>query len=64
MFTKDDFLHYFNQLRRIETEMRKTYQRLHHEIEHPKYKKLFGKLARQEAGHMALVKKLKDLFAR
>jgi len=62
MFTKDDFLHYFNQLQRIETEMHKTYQHLSNEIEHPEYKKLFNQLAKEEADHMALVKKLKDLF--
>ena len=64
MFTKDDFLHYFNQLQRIETEMHKTYQHLSNEIEHPEYKKLFNQLAKEEADHMALVQSLKDLFAR
>ena len=63
MFTKDDFLHYFNQLQRIETEMHKTYQHLSNEIEHPEYKKLFNQLAKEEKGHEALVQSLKDLFA-
>lgn len=63
MFTKEDFLHYFNQLLRIETEMKEIYQRLHNEIEHPVYKKMFGQLADEEKDHMALVKKLKELFA-
>ena len=62
MFTNDDFLNYFNQLERIETQMHQTYQQLSDEIEHPKYKELFAQLAREEAEHMALVQKLKDLF--
>jgi len=64
MFTKDDFLHYFNQIQSIEAQMHQNYQHLFDEIEHPEYKKLFGKLAREEVDHMVLVKKLKDLFAR
>lgn len=64
MFTKDDFLHYFDQLQTIETEMNETYLRLHNEIEHPVYKKMFGQLANEEKDHMALVQSLKDLFAR
>jgi len=64
MFTEDDFLHYFNQLQRIETEMHKIYQHLSKEIEHPEYKKLFNQLAKEEKAHEALVQSLKDLFAR
>jgi len=64
MFTEDDFLHYFNQLQRIETEMHKSYQHLSNEIEHPEYKKLFNQLVREEEGHIALVQSLKDLFVR
>jgi len=64
MFTKDDFLDYFNQIQRIETEMHKTYQHLLNEIQHPEYKKLFGELAKEEKDHMAQVQSLKDLFAR
>lgn len=64
MFTEDDFLHYFNQLQRIETEMHKSYQHLSNEIEHPEYKKLFNQLAKEEKDHEALVQSLKDLFAR
>ena len=64
MFTKDDFLHYFNQLQRIEIKMHKTYQHLSNEIEHPEYKKLFNQLVREEEGHIALVQSLKDLFVR
>jgi len=64
MFTEDDFLDYFNQIQRIETEMHKAYQHLSNEIEHPEYKKLFNQLAKDETDHMALVQSLKDLFAR
>ena len=64
MFTKDDFLHYFNQLQRIEIEMHKTYQHLSNEIEHPEDKKLFNQLAKEERDHEAMVQSLKDLFAR
>jgi len=64
MFTKDDFLDYFNQFQSIEAQMHQNYQNLFDEIEHPKYKKLFAQLAREEAEHMALVQKLKDLFVR
>ena len=64
MFTKDDFLHYFNQLQRIETEMHKNYQHLSNEIAHPEYKKLFNQLAKEEKDHEALVQSLKDLFVR
>ena len=64
MFTEDDFLHYFNQIQRIETEMNKIYQHLSNEIEHPAYKKLFNQLAKEEADHITQVQSLKDLFAR
>jgi rubrerythrin len=64
MFTEDDFLHYFNQLQRIEIEMNKTYQYLSNEIEHPEYKNLFNRLAKEELDHLALVQSLKDLIAR
>ncbi len=64
MFTKDDFLHYFNQIQRIEAEMLKIYQPLSNEIEHPEYKKLFNQLVKEEKKHEALVQSLKDLFAR
>ena len=64
MFTKDDFLHYFNQLQRLEIEMHKIYQHLANEIEHPEYKKLFNQLAKEEKDHEALVQSLRDLFAR
>jgi len=64
MFTKDDFLHYFNQLQRIEIEMHKIYQYISSEIEHPEYKKIFNQLAKEEKDHEALVQSLKDLFAR
>ena len=64
MFTKNDFLYYFDQIQGIETKMHDIYQRLHHEIEHPVYKKMFGQLANEEKDHMALVQSLKDLFAR
>jgi len=64
MFTKDDFLTYFNQLQSIEIQMHKTYQHLSNAIEHPEYKKVFAQMAKEEADHMALVKKLMDLFAK
>ena len=64
MFTEDNFLDYFNQIQRIETEMHKAYQHLSNEIEHPEYKKLFNQLVREEEGHIALVQSLKDLFVR
>jgi len=64
MFTKDDFLDYFNQLQKIEIEMHEIYQHLSNEIEHPKYKNLFNRLAKEEKDHEALVQSLKDLFAR
>ena len=64
MFTEDDFLHYFDQIQRIETEMNKIYQHLSNEIEHPTYKKLFNQLAKEETDHNAQVQSLKDLFAR
>ena len=64
MFTKDDFLDYFNQLLRIEIEMNKTYQYLSSELEHVEYKNLFNRLAKEEMEHMALVQSLKDIFTR
>ena len=64
MFTKDDFLHYFNQLQNIEAQMHQNYQHLFNVIEHPEYKKMFGQLAKEETDHIVLVKKLKKLFAR
>ena len=64
MFTKDDFLDYFNQLQKIEIEMHEIYQHLSNEIEHPKYKNLFNRLAKEEKDHEALVQSLKDLFTR
>ncbi|MBW1780737.1 MAG: hypothetical protein JRL30_08340 [Deltaproteobacteria bacterium] len=64
MFTKDDFLNYFNQLHNIEARMHQTYQQISDEITHPTYRKLFNQLAREEAEHMGLVKELKDLLVR
>jgi rubrerythrin len=64
MFTKGNFLEYFDQIQSIEKQMHRTYQKLSDELEHPEYKKLFGQLAKEEADHMGLVMKLKDLFAK
>jgi len=62
MFTEDDFLHYFNQLQKIENKMYEIYQNLYDQLENPEYKKLFNRLAKEEKDHMALVQSLKDLF--
>ncbi|MBW2708367.1 MAG: hypothetical protein JRD04_03635 [Deltaproteobacteria bacterium] len=64
MFTKDDFLDYFDQLQKIEIEMHEIYQHLSNEIEHPEYKKLFNQLAKEEKKHESMVQSLKDLFVR
>ena len=64
MFTEDDFLHYFDQIQKIEKEMYETYQNLYDQLENPEYKKIFGQMANEEKAHDAMVENLKDLFVR
>ncbi len=62
MFTKEDFLHYFNQILAIEIEMMETYTDLHNRVQHPEYKKIFAEMAKEEKGHAELIEELKQKF--
>lgn len=62
MFTKEDFLHYFDQVLAIEREMHETYKNLQNGVQHPYYKKAFAKLAKEEKDHEALLEDLKERF--
>jgi len=62
MFSKEDFLDYFDQILAIEREMKETYADLADRVTDPEYKEIFGRLADEERGHERLVEALKKTF--
>lgn len=62
MFTKEDFMAYFDQLERIEIHMHDVYAEIHDRISHPGYKQLFAQLMRDESGHEEMIKELRSHF--
>jgi rubrerythrin len=62
MFTKDDFLAYFDQIQNLEIRMYETYRDIHEQISHPKYKKRFAQLMHDESDHADMIKKLRSYF--
>jgi len=64
MFTEDDFLHYFDQIQKIENKMYEIYQNLYDQLKNPEYKKIFGQMANEEKAHDTMIENLKDLFVR
>ena len=64
MFTEDDFLHYFDQIQKIEKKMCHIYQNLYDQLKNSEYKKIFGQMVNEEKTHDAMIENLKDLFVR
>ncbi len=62
MFTKEDFLDYFDQILEMEREMKEAFVDLEKRVQHPEYKKIFADFAEEERGHEALVEKMKEPF--
>lgn len=62
MFSKEDFLDYFDQLLALEREMKETYTDLQNQVQDPEYKQIFAELANEERGHERLVEELKEEF--
>lgn len=62
MFSKEDFLHYFDQLLALEREMKESYMKLQDQVQDPEYKKIFAELANEERGHERLVEELMEEF--
>ncbi len=62
MFTKDDLLHYFEQIQQIENKMRDIYQDLHDQLGNPEYKAIFARMVKEEKAHDGMVENLKHLF--
>ncbi|MHC9543917.1 MAG: hypothetical protein AB9903_30755 [Vulcanimicrobiota bacterium] len=52
MFTKKDISDFVNTVRDFEIRMEQGYLRLHQEVSHESYKKVFAELAAQERQHM------------
>jgi rubrerythrin len=62
MFSKEDFLDYFDQILAIEREMKEIYEDLANRVTDPEYKEIFNGLADEEQGHERLVEALKKAF--
>lgn len=62
MFSKEDFLDYFDQILAIEREMKEIYADLADRVTDPEYKEIFNGLADEERGHERLVEEMKREF--
>jgi len=62
MFTKHDFISYYNQILDIERKMEETYQYLHDQITHPEYRSVFAQLIHEERMHQDKVDAVINLF--
>lgn len=62
MFTKEDFIKYFNQALEIETKMEETYRYLSDRITHPEYRQIFTQLLYEEKLHQEKVEEIINLF--
>lgn len=64
MFTKEDFIKYFQQVLDIEKKMEETYRYLTDQITHPEYRKTFRHLADEEQVHQRKIEEIIQLFKR
>lgn len=62
MFTKQDFIGYYNQILDIEKKMEDSYQHLYDQIAHPEYRRLFEQLVYEERLHQDKVAEIINLF--
>lgn len=60
MFTKEDYLDYFNECDKIELEMKDYYADLAKRVSDPKIREVFLRISREEAQHSNLVESLRD----
>jgi len=64
MFTKEDFLDYFDQLQALEIQMKETYADLAKKVQDPEFREIFSRLSREERGHEKRIEVLKEEFRR
>jgi rubrerythrin len=62
MLTKEDYIGYLKQMKKVEEEMRDTYKVCSENIGDERIKGILAKLARDEARHAGMVEELKKLF--
>lgn len=62
MFTREDFLSYYDQLLALEKKMEDTYQYLSEEVSHPQLKRVFAQLLAEEREHQEKVGSFMELF--
>jgi len=62
MFSKEDYIKYFLQIRKVELDMRDNFGSCAEAVDSPDLKKFFLNLQRQEGAHSALVNDMLDKF--
>lgn len=62
MFSKEDFLDYFDQILAIEREMKEAYADLANRVEDPEYQEIFTRLVSEERRHEKMLEALKREF--
>ena len=62
MFSKNDYLKYFLQLRKIETSMRDRFRSASEAVDDPALKRFFSRLAREEKAHSRIVDGMLEVF--
>jgi rubrerythrin len=62
MFTNADFMHFLEQILKIEKDMKEIFLDFQENVQEPEFKKTFGSLAKDEMNHEAIVEELMSLF--
>lgn len=62
MFSKDDYVKYFLQIRKVETTMHDKFTAYSEAVDAPELKKFFSDMARQESAHSRIVDSMLETF--